>query len=280
MNSSKSLPVVDKRLIERKFCGNLGSLLGFGNAIIFASFQDFGKWDSRRQWLNKCVTCISGLLGRCLRHLFGMPSSPQASLNFNEFANLCMSQGLTISNGVSSTDASRAWTLVSTRHSWFSSHRSHWFSKQWVIALTFSFEWYVIPKAQWTAVDALGPSLFISGFAIGHRAWGVTSVLYFPLKAPVTSYMTSARTEQKTQLPAVPLLLGESVVAGTFLPSRSSATDISSRFALLALSPYIITAYRIDVIHVTYYITYVNSAMMERRFELSIFLLHIRIRIS
>jgi hypothetical protein len=31
------------RLIGYRFGGNLGSLTGFGNAIIFASFQDLGK---------------------------------------------------------------------------------------------------------------------------------------------------------------------------------------------------------------------------------------------
>jgi hypothetical protein len=68
---TNSLPIVDKRLIECKFLGNFGSLLGFGNGITFASFQGFGKCNSRRQWLNKCVRCIIGLLGRCLRHSFG-----------------------------------------------------------------------------------------------------------------------------------------------------------------------------------------------------------------
>jgi hypothetical protein len=38
---SNSLPVVDRRLIGRKFCGNFGSLPGFGNVMTFASFQDF-----------------------------------------------------------------------------------------------------------------------------------------------------------------------------------------------------------------------------------------------
>jgi hypothetical protein len=38
--------VVDKKLIDRKFLGNLGSLPGFSNVTTFASFQDFGKWDS------------------------------------------------------------------------------------------------------------------------------------------------------------------------------------------------------------------------------------------
>jgi hypothetical protein len=39
----KSLPVVDRRLIGRKFCGNFGFLPGLGRAIILASFQDAGK---------------------------------------------------------------------------------------------------------------------------------------------------------------------------------------------------------------------------------------------
>jgi hypothetical protein len=39
MTFSNSFPVVDKRLIGHKFCGNLGSLPGFGKVINFASFQ-------------------------------------------------------------------------------------------------------------------------------------------------------------------------------------------------------------------------------------------------
>jgi hypothetical protein len=41
--------------------------------------------------------------------------------------------------------------------------------------LTFSFGWYVIPKDPSAVVGAFGPSIFISNFAIGHTAWGVTS---------------------------------------------------------------------------------------------------------
>jgi hypothetical protein len=92
------LPVVDKRLIGRKFWGKFGSLPGFHNVITFAFCQGFGKWDSRKQWLNKYVRCNSGLLGRCLGHSFGVPWSPQAFLSLNEFTNLC--------HNVSSTDAS------------------------------------------------------------------------------------------------------------------------------------------------------------------------------
>jgi hypothetical protein len=54
------LPVVDKRLIECKYWGNLRSLLSFGNIMTFAYFQGFGKRDSRRKWLNKYVICTSG----------------------------------------------------------------------------------------------------------------------------------------------------------------------------------------------------------------------------
>jgi hypothetical protein len=81
---SNRLPVMGKRLIGRKFWGRLVSLQGFGNVITFASFQGFRKWDSRMQWLNKCVRCTNGLLGRCLRHWFGIPSSPQVFLSFSE----------------------------------------------------------------------------------------------------------------------------------------------------------------------------------------------------
>jgi hypothetical protein len=88
--------------------------------MTFASFQGFGKWDSRRQWLNKCAKCTKGLVGRCLRHSFGMLSIPQAFLNFKEFINFYKSHGLIFLGGLLSTGSSRAWTLASTRHSWFS----------------------------------------------------------------------------------------------------------------------------------------------------------------
>jgi hypothetical protein len=63
INFSNSLPVVDKRLIGRKF----GFLPSFGRVMIFVSFQGAGKWLSRKQWLNKCVKCTRGLLGKCRR---------------------------------------------------------------------------------------------------------------------------------------------------------------------------------------------------------------------
>jgi hypothetical protein len=117
-----SLPVMDKRLIRYKFWGNFGYILGFSNVVTFASFKGFGKWNSQRQWLNKCVRCNSGFLGRYLRFLFGIPSSQEAFLNLNEFANLCMSQCLTFPKCVLSTEWRRAWTLGSASRSWFSSH--------------------------------------------------------------------------------------------------------------------------------------------------------------
>jgi hypothetical protein len=84
INFSNSLPAVNKRLIGRKFRGNFGSLPGFDNVMTPASFQDFGKWDNRRQCLNKCVRYTRGLLWRCLRHSFGIPQSPEAFLSFND----------------------------------------------------------------------------------------------------------------------------------------------------------------------------------------------------
>jgi hypothetical protein len=50
------------------------SLPGFGKVITLASFQDDGKYESRKQWLNKCVRCTRGLLRRCRSHSFGMSS--------------------------------------------------------------------------------------------------------------------------------------------------------------------------------------------------------------
>jgi hypothetical protein len=106
---SKRLPVDYNMLIGRRSWGNLGSLLGFGKAIIFFSFQDLGKWESLMQWLNIFVRCTSGLLGSCLGHSFGMPSIPQAFRSFRDSINFCKSHGLILSGGSLST-ASRSWT--------------------------------------------------------------------------------------------------------------------------------------------------------------------------
>jgi hypothetical protein len=43
--------------------------------MIFASLQGAGKWQSRGQWLNKCVKCTIGLLGICRRYSFPVQSS-------------------------------------------------------------------------------------------------------------------------------------------------------------------------------------------------------------
>jgi hypothetical protein len=168
---SNSLPVVGRRLIGLKFWGNFGSLPRFGKVIIFASFEGFGKCDNRTKWLNKWVRCTNGHLGRCLRHSFGMPSIPQAFLNFKDFINFCTSHGLILWGWVLSTVSSRAWTLASTRRSWFSSHSScgvNWISKHSAIALAFSDGRNLRPEAPWIAVGALGPSLLRRDFAMGH----------------------------------------------------------------------------------------------------------------
>jgi hypothetical protein len=97
MTFSNKLPLVERRLIGCEFWEKYGSLSGFGIDMNFSSFQDFGKWESRRQWLNKCVKCTNGRLGRCLRHSFGMPSIPQDFLNFKELVMFCKSHGLILS---------------------------------------------------------------------------------------------------------------------------------------------------------------------------------------
>jgi hypothetical protein len=122
----------------------------------------------------------NGRLGRCLRHSFVMPSIPHDLLNFRELISFCNSHGLILSGGLLSTASSRVWTLVSTRPSWFSLHRSwcvNWFSKQSAIALASSDGWNLSPEGPWMAVGALGPSLFRRGFAMGQIAWGVNSVI-------------------------------------------------------------------------------------------------------
>jgi hypothetical protein len=43
MSFSSSLPVVDKKLIGRKFWGNFRSLPDFGKVMTFASIQGAGK---------------------------------------------------------------------------------------------------------------------------------------------------------------------------------------------------------------------------------------------
>jgi len=55
MTFSKSLPVFGRGLIGLKFCGNFGSFPGFGKTITLASFQEDGKYDNRKQRLNKYV---------------------------------------------------------------------------------------------------------------------------------------------------------------------------------------------------------------------------------
>jgi hypothetical protein len=146
--------------------------------ITLDSFRGFRKWDSWRQWLNKCVRLPVVVLkdgwGILLEyHKVHKPFWISTNLL------IYVSEGLTLPNGMSSIDASRAWTL----HPLFmiSSHRGwgvNWFYKHSAIMLVIAFGWYVVPKGSWRAVGAFGPSIFISNFTIGHRAWVVT--LEFP----------------------------------------------------------------------------------------------------
>jgi hypothetical protein len=113
-----------------KIWGNFGSLPGFGSVVIFASFQDAGKWPSRRQWLNKRVKRARGLLGRCRGYLFGMPSRPQASQNFKDciFSDVTGSE---INRDVFIGCSQPPW--ASTCRLWLQSNKSravNWFSKQ------------------------------------------------------------------------------------------------------------------------------------------------------
>jgi hypothetical protein len=61
------------------------------------------------------------------------------------------------------------------------------FSKQSEIALTFSNGWHFMPTGPWIAVGALGPSLFVRHFAMGHIAWGGSSAF-----VSVVSHLLSA----------------------------------------------------------------------------------------
>jgi hypothetical protein len=89
--------------------------------MFFASFQSAGKWPRRRCWLNKCVECARGVIGRCRRHKFGMPSKLQ---------------GRKLTGMSSSTVASRSLTRASTCSLW--SCALNWFSKQSSIMLALS----------------------------------------------------------------------------------------------------------------------------------------------
>jgi hypothetical protein len=122
INFSNGLPVADKELIGRKSWLNFGSLPGFGNVIIFAPFQVFGKSDSRRQWFNKRVRYTSDLLGRCLEYLSGIPPSPQAFLNYNAFT-ISVCHTTLFFQGVVVYRCEHIFTLSSNRRSWFSSHQ-------------------------------------------------------------------------------------------------------------------------------------------------------------
>jgi hypothetical protein len=118
-----NLPAVDRRLIRHRFWGNLGFLPGLGKVNTFGAFQGCGKWESQKRWLNKCLTWTSSLLGRCLRHSFGMLSKPQALLGFSVFISLQTSLGLTSLVGLLSTFPSTALAEASTHHAWILLHR-------------------------------------------------------------------------------------------------------------------------------------------------------------
>jgi hypothetical protein len=84
-----------------------------GNSLSIARISTY---DSLRQWLSKCVNWTKGLLGRCLRHSFGMPSIPQAFFNFNVSINFFKSQGLIFSGGSVSSASSVFHGFLHTKH--------------------------------------------------------------------------------------------------------------------------------------------------------------------
>jgi hypothetical protein len=127
-----------------------------------------------------------------------------------------------------STASSRAWTPGSTRRAWFSSHKSwrvNWFSKQSAVAFAFSDGWNVRPEGPWIAIGALGPSLFRRDFAMGHIAWGVTSVLPVFVSHRSSAFFRVTRLiEFVTQLTAV-LHAGSLVSCHNFLISVYVSID-------------------------------------------------------
>jgi hypothetical protein len=174
---SNSSSVVDKSPIGRTFWGNFGSLLGFGNVIIFASFQDFGKWGSWKQWLNKCVRYASGLLGRCLSHSFGIPWSPPSFLNMNKLSIYVHHKVLLFPSGCRlQIRAELGFYSPPVAHDF--RHRSH---EMWTGFLNNpQWRWLSHPSDMLFLKDheqRLVPlvHLFICDIAIGHRTWGVIS---------------------------------------------------------------------------------------------------------
>jgi hypothetical protein len=88
---------------------------------MFASLHCLGKCDKEKVFLNKCVKYTSGLLGMCLRHSFGIPSIPDAFLNFSSFSNFYISQVLIFFTQVPSAEYLESRPLP--HHLWYLSHK-------------------------------------------------------------------------------------------------------------------------------------------------------------
>jgi hypothetical protein len=167
MTFSKCLPVVDRRLIGRKFCGNLGSLPGFSKVVTFAHFQEFWKCDRRRQWPSKCVRHTSGLLRRCLRHSFWIHLFHRTfSISIYLFIFLCLSVLLFQGGCPLEFRADLGLQLPPVFHG-FRHTGVNVFSEESTIALASSFGRYFIPEGPCTgtAAGAFVPSHF---WSIGH----------------------------------------------------------------------------------------------------------------
>jgi hypothetical protein len=146
---------------------NFGFHKMLGNYRMAATLMAFRVVLNSRQLVN----CTISLLGRCLRLSFRMPSIPQAFLSFKEYINFCKSRGLFFQ-----WDCClqlRRELVASTRRSLSLSHSKcgvNWFSKQSAIALAFSSGCNVRSKGPCITVGALGLSLFMRDFTIGHIA--------------------------------------------------------------------------------------------------------------
>jgi hypothetical protein len=95
--------------------------------------------------------------------------------------------------------------------------------------LWFSRSGDVIPKFPWTAVGTFGQSLFISDFAIDHRAWGVTSQFPTFVSHRSSAFLRVIRLMvSATQLTAV-LHAGSPVTCHNFLNIRLCFNTLQSR---------------------------------------------------
>jgi len=157
--------------------GIFGSLTVFDKVINFASFQDDGKCENRKQWLNRYVKWNSGPLGRCLRHSFGIHQFHRLFLVWVGWFfirhEVLLFRG-TVVHGF------RQYLDTSLHSPFRIPHISHVMWTDFPDSQQSS--WLFLTAGMWGLKDhgAFGPSLFIRDCARGHITWGMTSrVAYF-----------------------------------------------------------------------------------------------------